>query len=255
MFNNQIVVITGGAGLIGTEIVLAFAEKNATIIIADIAEDAATNLADRLGGINSNIHIKKMDISKSESIQNCFKTIVADFGKIDVWINNAYPRTNDWGTKIDKISHESWRQNIDMHLNGYCLCCRDAAEIMKKRGMGSIINMASIYGIVAPDFSIYEGTEMTLPAAYSAIKAGIIHFTKYCAAYYGPFGIRINCISPGGIFDKQPERFVEKYSKRTPLRRMGNPKDIANAAIFLASDAAGYITGHNLVVDGGWSIV
>lgn len=124
---------------------------------------------------------------------------------------------------------------------------------MKRLGGGSIINIGSTYGVVAPDFSIYEGTQMTMPAAYSAIKGGLITFTKYLAAYYGKDKVRANVVSPGGIFDHQPKSFVEKYSKRVPLGRMGEPSDVAGAVVFLASDASKYVTGHNLMVDGGWT--
>ena len=126
---------------------------------------------------------------------------------------------------------------------------------MKTKRSGSIINLASIYGIVAPDFSIYKNTKMTMPAAYSAIKGGIISFTKYLASYYGKFNIRVNCISPGGLHDKQPQTFVKKYIKKTPLRRMARSGDIVGGIIYLASDASKYVTGHNLVIDGGFSII
>jgi NAD(P)-dependent dehydrogenase (short-subunit alcohol dehydrogenase family) len=125
---------------------------------------------------------------------------------------------------------------------------------MRRQGGGVIINLASIYGVSAPDFSIYEGTEMTMPVAYSAIKAGIIALTKYIATYYGRYNVRANTISPGGIFDNQPKSFVEKYSGKTPLGRMGTPKEVASVVIFLASDGSSYITGQNLLVDGGWTV-
>jgi len=124
---------------------------------------------------------------------------------------------------------------------------------MKQNGGGSIINLASTYGVVAPDFSIYEGTAMTMPAAYSAIKGGIITFTKYLAIYYAPYKVRVNAISPGGVFDNQDPSFVEHYGKRTPLGRMARPAEIVGGAVYLASDASSYVTGHNLMIDGGWT--
>ena len=131
--------------------------------------------------------------------------------------------------------------------------CKEAAKIMKDHGGGSIINMASIYGVVAPDFSIYEGTEMTMPVAYASIKAGIIAMTKYIATYFGADNIRANTISPGGIYDNQAPSFVAEYSRKTPIGRMGKPSDIVGAVIYLASDASSYVTGHNLIIDGGWT--
>ena len=144
---------------------------------------------------------------------------------------------------------------MDMQMNSYYMCCRAVLEQMKKQGRGSVINMLSIYGIVGPDFSIYEGTNMTMPAAYSAIKGGLLNLTRYLASYYGPSGIRVNAISPGGILDNQPESFIEKYQSKVPMRRLGKPEDIAPGVAFLLSDEAGYINGHNLVIDGGWTAI
>ena len=124
---------------------------------------------------------------------------------------------------------------------------------MKEQGGGSIINIGSIYGTVAPDFSIYAGTEMTMPVAYSAIKGGIIALTRYIATYYGSSNIRANVVSPGGIIDRQAQTFIDRYIEKTPLDRMGTPPDVAGAVLFLASDASAYITGQNLLVDGGWT--
>src|SRR3989304_8747593 len=143
--------------------------------------------------------------------------------------------------------------NVDNHLGGYFVMCKETAMIMKERGGGSMINLASIYGVVAPDFSIYEGTEMTMPVAYASIKAGVIAMTKYIATYFGTHNIRANVISPGGIHDNQAPSFVEKYSRKTPLGRMGKPHEIVGAVIYLASDASSYVTGQNILVDGGWT--
>jgi NAD(P)-dependent dehydrogenase (short-subunit alcohol dehydrogenase family) len=126
---------------------------------------------------------------------------------------------------------------------------------MKKQGYGNIVNIGSIYGIVAPDFSIYENTAFTMPAAYSAIKGGIINFTKYLANYYANFNIRVNCVSPGGIFNNQDINFVKKYETKVPLKKMARPDQVAPSIIFLLSESASYITGHNLIVDGGWTIL
>ena len=126
---------------------------------------------------------------------------------------------------------------------------------MKGQKYGSIVNIASIYGLVGPDFSIYEGTSMTMPAAYSAIKGGVINFTRYLASYYGSFDIRVNCVSPGGIFDKQSSSFVNNYESKVPLRRMGLPEDISPTVTFLLGQEASYITGQNIIIDGGWTAI
>jgi len=126
---------------------------------------------------------------------------------------------------------------------------------MKKQKMGSIVNISSIYGVVGPDFSVYEKTDMTMPAAYSAIKGGVVNFTRYLASYYGSFGIRINCVSPGGIFDKQSAQFISNYENRVPMKRLGSPEDVSPSVTFLLGNDSKYITGHNLIVDGGWTSI
>jgi NAD(P)-dependent dehydrogenase (short-subunit alcohol dehydrogenase family) len=141
-------------------------------------------------------------------------------------------------------------------LNTYCLLTISVAQYMKEQHIeGSLINFGSIYGVVGPDFSVYRGTKVDLPPPYSAIKGGIINFSRHAASYFGQWGIRINTISPGGIFDNQDAVFVEQYEKKAPLGRMGKPQDIAPVVVFLASKAAGYITGENIMVDGGWTCI
>ena len=249
---GKIVVITGGAGLIGQEIVRCLSEYNAKIYLAEIDEKAGRRLAEELG---DSVEYIFLDITNETSIRQLIYSILKKEGKIDVWINNAYPRTADWGNKLEDISIDSWRKNIDMHLNAYCVSSKLIAEQMKIQHSGSVINFSSIYGMVGPNFSIYEGTEMTMPAAYSVIKAGIINFTHYLASYYGEYQVRFNCISPGGIFNNQSKAFVDKYEKLTPLKRMGKSNELNGAVIFLASDASSFVTGHNLVVDGGWTCI
>ena len=203
--------------------------------------------------IRDNIKFRFFDITSEESIVDSFSEIVKEEGRVDIVVNSAYPRTDDWGAKFEEIELDSWKKNIDSNLGGLFVSCRAAAEQMKRQGGGSLINLASIYGVTAPDFSIYEGTEMTMPAAYSAIKGGVISLTKYIAAYYGAYNIRANSISPGGILDGQAASFVKKYSEKTPLGRMGQAGDIVGASVYLASDASSYVTGENIIVDGGWT--
>jgi NAD(P)-dependent dehydrogenase (short-subunit alcohol dehydrogenase family) len=239
---GKVLVVTGGNGLLGRQIISRLRGAGATAIAADIS----------VGNSDNELYI---DITSEDSVRDVIETIVNHHGKIDGWVNNAYPRTKDWGNKVEDVAFESWRKNVDMHLNGYFICSKLILEQMKVQQHGSLINMASIYGIVAPDFTVYEGTSLTMPAAYAAIKGGIINLTRYLSAYYGPYQIRVNAVSPGGIFDNQNEIFVSNYNKKVPLRRMGDPEDVAAVTHFLLSDDAAYITGHNLVVDGGWSIV
>jgi NAD(P)-dependent dehydrogenase (short-subunit alcohol dehydrogenase family) len=170
-------------------------------------------------------------------------------------VNNAYPRNADYGKKFESVTYESFCDNVNRHLGGYFLTTQQVSKIMKKQNRGNIINMASIYGFRAPRFDIYEGTEMTMPVEYAAIKGAVTNLTRYLSSYLGPYNIRVNCISPGGIFADQPEIFVEKYRSLVPLgRRMAYQSDLTGIVTFLLSDTSEYITGQNIVVDGGWSV-
>lgn len=240
---NKVIIVTGGSGLLGKEIISLLRNNGAFVYSFDIKFS------------NEDEYNFLVDITNEQSVQNAINYIFEKHKKIDGWVNNAYPRTQDWGNKLEDVNFDSWRNNVDMHLNGYFLCSKLILEKMKLQNFGSLINMSSIYGIVAPDFTIYEGTNMTMPVAYSAIKGGIISLTRYLASYYGKYNIRINSLSPGGVFDNQNKNFVDNYINKVPLKRMGDVKDISNTIFFLLTDESSYITGHNLVVDGGWSII
>lgn len=241
---NKIIVVTGAGGLLGRAFITHCREAGAVAIATGphVPHDPKA-------------HSYVLDISSEDSVKSVVAEIVSKHGRIDGWINNAFPRTSDWGTRFEAIPYASLLKNLEMHLAGYFLCCQVALEQMKKQGKGSLINIGSIYGVVGPDFSVYDGTTMTSAGAYAPIKGGVVQLTRYLATYYGPHGVRVNTISPGGIEDKkqQAAAFIQNYSNRTPLGRMGRPDDIAPAAVFLLSDAAGYITGQNLLVDGGWT--
>lgn len=242
--NNKILIVSGGSGLIGKEIIADIRRKGGIAINADICVET---------DIQNNC--VKMDITNDKSITETIDIIVKKYGRIDGLVNNAYPRTKDWGAKFEEIKPDSWRRNVDMQLNSYFVCCQKVLKIMEIQKYGSIVNIASIYGVIGNDFTIYEGTNLTSAAAYSAIKGGLINFSRYLASYFGKFNIRINCVSPGGIFDNQNPIFVKNYEHKVPMKRMGNPDDIAPSVSFLLSDEAKYITGHNLIVDGGWTAI
>ena len=244
ILKDKIILVTGGSGLIGKELISDISRKGGKAINADI-------------GVKTNLQSGTilMDITNDSSIQNGIDLIVAEFGRIDGLVNNAYPRTKDWGTKFEDIDPQSWRTNIDIQLNSYFVCSQKVLGIMAVQNSGAIVNIASIYGVVGNDFTLYEEYGGTSPAAYSAIKGGIINFTRYLASYYGNKGIRINCVSPGGIFDHQHPSFVARYEAKVPMGRLGNPDDIAPAVSFLLSEEAKYITGQNIIVDGGWTCI
>ncbi len=238
MLKDKVIIVTGGSGLIGKEIVKDLQKKGAIVINAEV--NVKTNLDKGL---------LSFDITSETSIKDGLKSVFEKFKKIDGIVNCAYPRTSDWGNKFEDINYSSWKKNVDMQLNPIFLITQEALKYMTNGA--SFVNIASIYGVVGNDFTFYEGTGMTSPAAYSAIKGGVINFTRYIASYIGHLGIRANCVSPGGVFDNQNPTFVQNYSNKNPLKRMAQPHEIAPAVSFLLSDEASYITGQNLIVDGG----
>lgn len=240
---NKIVVVAGGNGLLGKKIVNFLRKNHAVVISADLKHEK----------LLSDNYI--LDITNEKLVKEFLSKIIQKYNQIDGWVNCAYPKTKDWGYKFENITSNSWRKNIDMHLNGYFIASKIALEQMKVQKYGSLINFSSIYGHVGPDFNIYKNTAMTMPAAYSAIKGGINSMTRYLAAYYGKYKIRVNTISPGGVFDDQPESFLKNYQKKTPLGRLASPDDISPAVLFLLSDQSSYITGQNLTIDGGYTII
>ena len=241
---KKIIIITGGNGLLGSAIIEKLIEDGAFVINLDINHKTNESL--------SNI---ECDITNQESVDNSLNLIINKYEKIDGLVNNAYPRTQDWGNKFEDIKLDSWKKNIDWQLNSYFYMSQQVAVQMAKQKSGSIINIASIYGVIGPDFTVYDGTNMTMPAGYAAIKGGLINLTRYMASYFGPHKVRVNTVSPGGIFDNQNISFVENYEKKVPLRRMGLPEDITPSVSFLLSDESKYITGQNLIIDGGWTAI
>ena len=250
---DKVVVVVGGFGFIGKALCDGFAHNGVRLIIADIYKDA--QYLKKLIKLNKNkIEYVNFDMTKEKEVPVFIKNIVKKYKNIDVLVNCSWPRTKDWATKIEKVPYRSIKENLVNHLGGYYNVTQQVAMQMVKQNSGSIINFSSIYGTVAPTFSIYEGTKMTSPSAYALIKGGINSMTKYFASYFGKDNIRVNCISPGGVLNKEDAKFVAKYNKLTPLGRMAKPEDLVMPVLFLSSDGSKYITGHNLLVDGGWTI-
>lgn len=241
---DKVIIITGGNGLLGKAILERLKSEGAFCI--NFENNHKTN---------NDLSQVYCDITNTNSIDEGLDMVLKKYNKIDGLVNNAYPRTKDWGTKFEEIVYDSWKQNIDWQLNSYFYISQKVATQMSKQKFGSIVNMASIYGVLGADFTVYEGTNMTMPAAYSAIKGALINFTRYVASYFGPQQVRVNSVSPGGIFDNQNEVFIKNYCKKVPMRRLGIPEDISPAVAFLLSDDSKYITGQNIIVDGGWTSI
>ena len=241
---KKIILVTGGSGLLGKEIIKNINNNNGIAINLDIA---CKDNADKTSFF--------FDVTNDNSIEKGINKILSFYGKIDGLVNNAYPRTDDWGNKFEEVSNNAFNKNIEMQLSQVFAVSKPVLEIMKNQKSGSLVNIASIYGIVANDFSVYEGTDLTSPVAYSAVKGGLINLNRYFASYFGKYNVRSNCVSPGGIYNDQDIKFVEQYKNKVPMKRMGNPEDISPIISFLLSDNANYITGQNIAVDGGWTAV
>tara|TARA_B100000963_G_C22611573_1_gene665141 strand:+ start:1500 stop:2234 length:735 start_codon:yes stop_codon:yes gene_type:complete len=240
---NKVIIVTGGSGLIGKEIIKSII--NCGGIPINLDTDKNSSLCETI----------KTDICSDTEVSIAIKKIKIKYEKIDGLVNSAYPRTNDWGLNIEKVNKESFIDNLNMQLSSIFSICKMTFDIMKKSRSGSIVNISSIYGSIGFDRNLYKNTTITLPVAYSAVKGGMDSMNRYFASYYGKYNIRSNCISPGGIYNNHESKFVKNYNKKVPLRRMGKPEDIAPAVVFLLSDDSSYLTGQNIKIDGGLTII
>jgi len=248
--SNRNAIVTGAAGQLGYQLSAALLEAGANVVLADKAEVPKEKLKN-LENIGPKTMAVKVDVTDKDSIENMVKKVVSKFGKIDILVNNAGTAVF---TPFEERRLDEFEKVLDVNLKGVFLCSQIVSKRMMKQKKGNIINVGSIYGLVSPNHRIYDKSGRNSSEVYGASKAGVIQITKYLATYLSKYNIRVNCISPGGIFNYQDPAFVKKYSDKTPLGRMGNETDIKGAVVFLASDASAYITGHNLVVDGGWTV-
>jgi len=256
MLTKKIVVITGGAGLIGQEFVKATIENNGIAIIADINEEIGTKVKEQLSKeLNSdNIDFVKLDITSKKSLAECIDYLEKKYNRIDALVNNAYPRNKNYARHFFDVEYDDFVENIGLNLGGYFTTSQQFARYFQKQGYGNIINISSIYGVVAPKFEVYDGTTMTMPVEYAAIKSGLIHLTKYMAKFFKGMNIKVNTLSPGGIFDNQPETFVENYKDECLNKGMLDKSDLKGTLVFLLSDMSKYVNGQNIVVDDGFCL-
>ena len=254
LFNldKKTAVVTGGAGKYGLGIVEGLAEASATVIIASRDEKNCRAKAEELTGRGLNVKSAPLDLADEKSIIKLRDTVIGEYGKIDILVNNAVGRFG--GPECSQ--REIWEQSMRVNAVGLNICTTVFLEQMISQKSGNIINIASMYGIVGQNPRMYPGTglESASSGDYFFHRAGIINYTRYLATRYAEFNIRANCISPGGLLAGQPAEFLKRYNERVPLSRMANTDDIKGAIVYLASEASAYVTGHNLIVDGGWTI-
>jgi NAD(P)-dependent dehydrogenase (short-subunit alcohol dehydrogenase family) len=263
--SGRTIIVTGGAGLLGQEYGRALVAAGASVVLADINHGSVAAVAEDLQGHPGTAIGVEVDITREASVVQLVRTTLASFGHIDGLVNNAAlnpafvgHRTAEFDLPFEEYSLDLWNRTLAVNLTGMFLCTREVAPTMLAQQRGVIVNVSSTYGMVGPDQRLYEpetpgGRRGYKPVAYSVTKSGVLGFTRYLAAHWAGTGIRVNTLTPGGVLDEQPEEFVRRYSARTPLGRMANSDEYSAALLFLLSDASSYMTGGNLVVDGGWT--
>jgi NAD(P)-dependent dehydrogenase (short-subunit alcohol dehydrogenase family) len=257
---DKVIIITGATGMLGSVCAREFSLERAKVVLVDLdqelCENRAEELADRYGAKALGI---QCDVTNKKNIEEMVEEVVSKYHQINVLMNNAAIQTDNFFAPFEEYSIDDWQKVMSVNVTGMFLCSQRVAEEMKRTGSGSIINIASIYGVVAPDHRIYEGAlykgrHINTPLVYSTSKGAVISLTRYLAVYLARYNIRVNSVTPGGIYSGQDDTFFKKYSARCPLGRMAEPEEIFHSVQFLASDASSYITGHNLIVDGGWTV-
>ncbi len=262
---NKTILINGGLGLLGSEIAQAFLSMDANVIILDTNKTKKNKF---IREINSNylnkLNIIITDTSQKKNIEKIFNNFKKNKLKIDTFINCSYPKDKNWPqNNFKQINHSSLIKNINLNVTSYVWLSKIVADYMSINFQsGSIILLSSIYGMLAQNTNVYDGTDMKENLTYNFIKGGLINYCRSMAANYGKLNVRINCISPGGILgpvagksNLQDKKFIKNYLKQNPIKRLGKPEDVASMCIYLSSEASSYINGANIVIDGGWSII
>ncbi|MDT8384911.1 MAG: SDR family oxidoreductase [Gammaproteobacteria bacterium] len=250
-------VVTGGSGFLGATFGDALAEIGANIVLVDIDEAKLNKSAqDIMSRWGVSVEIITCDL-ELESERNELIQYLHSLPSVDILVNNAaFAGTSNlegWVVPFEEQTVDTWKRAIEVNLTAVFDLCKGCAPLLKAGMGGSIINISSIYGLSAPDYRLYEGTQMGNPAAYSASKGGLLQLTRWLSTTLAP-NVRVNSISPGGVFREQPQEFVQRYVSRTPSGRMATEEDFKGAIVYLASDLSSYMTGQNLIVDGGWTV-
>jgi NAD(P)-dependent dehydrogenase (short-subunit alcohol dehydrogenase family) len=267
---GKVALVTGGAGLLGAEFCRCLAQASAAVVVADIHAAAADELAKALAAQGCRATAVEADITSPDSVKRMVQAALQAYGRLDILVNSAaldpkfdpqhqsVPTPGPGTGAFEDFPFEAWNQALAVNLTGAYLCCQAAVQPMLAQGSGVIINLSSIYGLAGPDQRLYQrgGTgspPQFKPVYYSVTKAGILGLTRYLATYYAGMNIRVNALTPGGVYNGHDESFVQAYSARAVLGRMAEKDEMNGALLFLASEASAYMTGANLVVDGGWT--
>ncbi len=264
--DGRVAVVTGGSGLLGTEFCRTLAEAGASVVVADVDREAAEKVADQLRANGASAFAFPLDVTRLQSTRELVTETLERFGRLDILVNSAAldPKFDPQALaksilpgRFEDFPLEMWNQALAVNLTGVFLVTQACVQPMLQQGKGSIINICSTYGLNGPDQRLYvneKGERIGYkPVYYTVTKAGVLGFTRYLAAYYAGTQIRVNALTPGGVYNQHDEHFVRNYSARTILGRMAQKDEMNGALLFLASDASSYMTGANLIVDGGWT--
>lgn len=262
--DGQVALITGGAGLLGREFCRALAQAGASVVVADLDEQAASAVAAEIETEGLRATAVAVDVTSPLSVNQMVDVALQSFGRLDILVSSAAMdpkfdvanQEKQQGNAFESYPLEAWQAALDVNLTGLFLCAQAAVQPMLAQNHGVIINICSTYGLVGPDQRIYQRAgrpPQYKPVFYSVTKAGVLGLTRYLATYYAGKNIRVNALTPGGVYNNHDEIFVQNYSARTVLGRMACRDEMSGAILFLASEASAYMTGANLVVDGGWT--
>jgi NAD(P)-dependent dehydrogenase (short-subunit alcohol dehydrogenase family) len=253
------IVLTGSSGLLGSKYARSLAERGANLALIDLLPEKSLEIKKDFKSKKNTIEFYKCDLSKPKQIKNTFKKIKSKFDSIDVLINNAAFASKQTFHVKDFKNYEThpfdlWKKAFEVNVDAVHLCTQEVIGSMKKQNYGVIINISSTYGVVGPDFSTYDNEKLFTPPGYAVTKSAILNFTRYIANLYGKYNIRCNTFTPSGVATKTLSKsFIKTYSSRNAFNRMAKPSDYFGPIIFLCSDASRYMTGSNLIVDGGWT--
>ncbi|HXI13964.1 MAG TPA: SDR family oxidoreductase [Thermoanaerobaculia bacterium] len=253
---DRVAIITGGGGHIGSTMAEALLELGATVVLVDLPSPRIEEAANRLRAGGRNVITKAVDLAESEDLRQMVRSVGIELGRIDILVNCAAlvgsADLKGWTTLFEEQREDVWRMALDVNLTAVFVMTQACTPWLRRSPGASVINVSSIYGVVGPDWRLYEGTTLGNPAAYAASKGGMVQLTRWLATTLAP-AIRVNAISPGGVFRGTAEPFLSRYVERTPMARMANEEDFKGAVAYLSSDLSAYVTGHNLLVDGGWT--
>lgn len=254
---GKIAIVTGGGGLLATEHAIALSAHGATVVLADFNINKCKEAVDALGKEYIVATAKFCDVTKKESWETLLTDVVNEFGRVDILVNNAgftnQSKSANFDASFENFPLEDWNAIMNVNLTGAFLGCQVIGKHMLQNQKGSIINIASLYGVVSPNHKMYPGTGISQPVAYSVSKHGVVALTKYLATLWAEKGVRVNALTPGGIFNGHNGLFLERFQQLNPIGRMSDKTELRGGIVYLASDASSHVIGHNLIIDGGWT--